>query len=403
MIRFIASLLVFSSVAYAMCPNSCSGHGKCNQFDICTCDPGWSNYDCSERECRKGIAWFSYSKSVLDESSLAHPGISINWDDNPATPKVGTHKPIDYVECSNNGICERRTGECKCFAGFYGASCDRSRCPGEGHCSGHGRCETVASANKIADDTIDYSDWDADFLYGCICDSGYIGYDCSKRLCPRGEDPMTDYFVDNPDTDADDAASERLIKKEVLEFKIEDTNPLDGDLQIQFSYYGVSVKWQYDADSGDFKGNLEEALAEHEYINSVTVSDVDTDTNTEVTWKITFDALYPRFSETRGAIDVNLGYATGTYFTKSDNSRFVADAFRPSEPTITCDTAGDNVFGIGGCDTARSVAVVVEGKYEHLECGGRGKCDYRSGICRCFTGFTGEACERINALAIQSA
>ena len=31
--------------------------------------------------------------------------------------------------------------------------------------------------------------WDADRIYGCICDEGFEGYDCSLRKCPLGDDP----------------------------------------------------------------------------------------------------------------------------------------------------------------------------------------------------------------------
>ena len=33
--------------------------------------------------------------------------------------------------------------------------------------------------------------WDADMLYGCHCDDGFYGYDCSLRSCSTGDDPMT--------------------------------------------------------------------------------------------------------------------------------------------------------------------------------------------------------------------
>ncbi|KAF1313845.1 hypothetical protein FI667_g16935, partial [Globisporangium splendens] len=33
--------------------------------------------------------------------------------------------------------------------------------------------------------------WDADMMYGCKCRKGRHGYDCSKRSCPRGDDPLT--------------------------------------------------------------------------------------------------------------------------------------------------------------------------------------------------------------------
>jgi hypothetical protein len=45
--------------------------------------------------------------------------------------------------------------------------------------------------------SLTYSNWDADKIYGCVCDSGFHGYDCSKRYCPMGDDPLTQTLVSN--------------------------------------------------------------------------------------------------------------------------------------------------------------------------------------------------------------
>jgi hypothetical protein len=36
---------------------------------------------------------------------------------------------------------------------------------------------------------VNYNNWDADKIQGCVCDFGWEGYDCSKRSCPKGRNP----------------------------------------------------------------------------------------------------------------------------------------------------------------------------------------------------------------------
>ncbi|CAN0300258.1 unnamed protein product, partial [Scytosiphon promiscuus] len=102
------------------------------------------------------------------------------------------------VECSNAGICDRDTGICSCFAPFTGAS---SRCPGD--CSGHGTCMTIADMSRFyGPDYIQpgaggdgigpaYGNWDAQSTTACYCDQGHFGADCSSRMCPKADDPVT--------------------------------------------------------------------------------------------------------------------------------------------------------------------------------------------------------------------
>lgn len=51
-----------------------------------------------------------------------------------------------YMECSNRGICDRKTGECECFDGYTGIGCSRLACPE--NCNGHGTCETIDELRK---------------------------------------------------------------------------------------------------------------------------------------------------------------------------------------------------------------------------------------------------------------
>ena len=83
------------------------------------------------------------------------------------------------------GTCDRKSGECQCYDGFWGEGCRRSACPNE--CSGHGVCQSLekfANDYKPYDTTQDVTAeydtaWDAKYQYGCKCDDGFRGPDCS--------------------------------------------------------------------------------------------------------------------------------------------------------------------------------------------------------------------------------
>ena len=144
--------------------------------------------DCSLRTCPSGNSW------ALDSST-----------------------PHTYEECSGAGLCDRVTGECSCFEGYTGFSCQRrasppprarthpllprrftptppfpphlspGSCPND--CSGNGVCRVLAQVSASVSYSADA--WDANRIQACVCDAGYFGSDCSQRRCPTGDDPLT--------------------------------------------------------------------------------------------------------------------------------------------------------------------------------------------------------------------
>jgi EGF-like domain len=122
------------------------------------------------------------------------------WADK-ATADNTAHAAL--TECSAFGYCNRATGVCECRDGYSGEACQRKLCPGNGNCSGHGRCISVAQAGiqqdfrSLVRARTDYTGWDAHMIHGCACDAGYGQYDCSARLCPQGADPQLTSATDD--------------------------------------------------------------------------------------------------------------------------------------------------------------------------------------------------------------
>lgn len=64
-------------------------------------------------------------------------------------------------------------------------------------CSGNGRCMTLRQISTYRDyvnyydNTEEYTGWDADKVYGCVCQPGWEGAACDRRSCAKGDDPLT--------------------------------------------------------------------------------------------------------------------------------------------------------------------------------------------------------------------
>lgn len=99
-------------------------------------------------------------------------------------------------ECSGRGRCDQASGKCECHVGYTGIACERTICPND--CSGHGSCQSqarfvtdsgilIAGTSTVATYAGGY---DRLKEFGCKCDVGYRGPDCSLIECPSYLDPL---------------------------------------------------------------------------------------------------------------------------------------------------------------------------------------------------------------------
>jgi len=134
------------------CPSDCSGHGICQEDATCLCDQGWDGAGCATPICPNGCS---------GQGACTHNGTCICY--------IGFEGEDCSIlaDCSKRGT--RECGFCKCDPGYYGDLCEQDRCEDSriyanmdkfqpiSVCSGHGKCSD----------------------YGCLCDAGFSGHNCS--------------------------------------------------------------------------------------------------------------------------------------------------------------------------------------------------------------------------------
>lgn len=326
----VAQLALFlsaggQSTALSTCPTDsekriCSSHGTCGSDSTCTCFTNWDySADCSQRTCPYGTAWFD--KATADNE--AHGS----------------------AECSNAGICNRATGECQCFDGFDGNACQRTSCD----CSGHGYCKSIADL-ATAHAGVTYTNWEASVLQMCYCDDGYTGYDCSLRMCPKGDDYKTT------------GQSYRQISVDIQPASGADT--LSGTITLHFGKYKTT--FDGNQDGVDCDADIIDKL---DNINTATCA-TTAGSGGGATYVIELQS-YPAQPKQNNLFFHDGDVTESDFFCNTE--RLETDGVSPGTCNITVVNPNDEI-------------------YEYAYCGNSGVCDFSDGVCDCFDGFTGVAC-----------
>lgn len=346
------------------------------------CDINYMGSSCNQKVCPFGLS-FDYNylgaqgKVVEGRVEYAPSG---RIDYRNGLKVYGIHA---YTECSSRGKCDRARGQCKCFAGYEGQGCRRQECPNE--CSGHGVCQqnTEVNSNYQATETafltrqdtsslIETGDfetqfWDKKMARSCACDRGWKGYDCSERTCPLG------YEVAGG-SQCDTAATGKSTQVLTLDSNGKGffTLTFFDDFNGEHTTYPIKFA---PAPSGQLfeatmARRIEEAL-ESVPNRAVPNAKVEPSKTSANTYEITFDH----------------------------------DSTPGRQKLIQCSSIEEKNMCHWGVlprySTSKSVCKTVTYKEKHMglklrssgECSNRGKCDTKTGLCDCFSGYTGRACD----------
>ena len=444
MMYYAALLLVLStmvSTVSAACDNACSGHGTCTLDDVCKCYDNWGiglahdSGDCSERICPYELAWVdtpNYLGRVHKYAECAGRGICNRESGECACfdgyEGKGCQRMSCPNSCSGHGTCEYIQD--MPYMKTYSEWADSTQALTNANSDGVGSFSRLAPVTggvsstaeaayalighygfKAEPKTFDYRNWDTKKARGCVCDATYGDFDCSKKMCPYGTDVLD--FRLNSVYDAN-----YQIQK--IKFVVQ-----NGDIT---SLKGRSFALQ-------FISKLNETFSTIPIVFPDVVDTTGSPTAASVNIKDTVNdiqlALLQLPNRVIDGVSVSYLNAAGTQAIGVANDKSFnflitftgASVQGPQHPLVVlanecqrgCTPQVDGLSlqttaAVGADSTTEEEegSAVYEGDYitqqsgkglqsgkvdyNSYECGRRGKCDYTTGLCACFNGYTGEAC-----------
>lgn len=295
-------------------------------------------------------------------------------------------------------------------------------------------------------EAFDYNLWDADKNQACVCDAGYFGPDCAMRDCPRGNDPLTN---DPKHCGGEECTSE--VQHAYI--GVPDTTTLatagkDTDFYLEWSdseeYSGLlstlrseTFTLKVGLTGDDYAELLQDAIESfpNGVLNGVTVTCEGMGVNvggttptalpaheectTPLALHATDDAaIMFKIDFTNGPQGDVSGFqpvmvSIGDSKDDVDRAEAIGLTFADADPSTKSLTDPSALLGVtysGGSYqiastiyTASSGAAAgtnANGNQENSPCSNRGLCDYTTGLCQCFAGYTREDCSVQSALAM---
>jgi len=252
--------------------------------------------------------------------------------------------------------------------------------------------------------TFEFSSWDAGKTRGCVCDATYGDIDCSKRMCPYGNDILDV---------RDDVSLTSSLKYQVQDLVFvanenrtsygssvtaaDNVRPLHGETfaltftsKLNETFTTIPIVFDTE-DTDDMKVDIQLALLSlpNKVIDGVTVSvtkgstdmirdgdgnHADLDVTDMVTVSVTFTG--PSVQGPQHFLEVH-DYECSVGCTPKLTGLSLNYKYDYFNSNITETTLAD---------------------WNSYECGRRGKCDYETGLCQCFAGYFGDNCNTLTTL-----
>jgi len=232
-----------------------------------------------------------------------------------------------------------------------------------------------------------FHQWDKSKSTSCVCDPEWGDYDCSKRMCPYGNDVM-----DHRNNMA------RAARYQVQSIELFANEAVAGPTASVYtnSDTAASALTHLRTFALTFKSKLNETFTT---IPIVLITEHTGFHNFIKSVKDALESLPNRVidevevaGDTNGVDLVHLNltftgeHVQGPQYLVSVKSNLCGDGCTPKLSGLELRNQWETILEVQNSD------------FNSFECGRRGKCDYSTGVCNCFEGYTGLACNTITAL-----
>jgi EGF-like domain len=239
-----------------------------------------------------------------------------------------------------------------------------------------------------------YTGWDASKQQACVCDEGFDGSDCSLRSCPVGHDPLrlssTSWCGNAPCVWETQSFTLKSAGPTVYSFTHTDIR------NISSTAY-VTLDIANDVSNGYVDPSSQSTLLPGAITIAGKIMNALRNTPQNI---LTHIEVYPR-AAIGSVADPTESRTYRVTFVGVPGNQAPLQVSAYSGPGGLDYNPDHPNYSVGPNYVAGTDVVVTKqlGNYQAIECAGRGICDTTTGVCSCFAGYIGPACDYLNAIS----